>query len=89
MTNQYPRETVEFQPVTVTVDGVAVTTGVQFAIVNREAGTRPTTWTAAVALSGEIGVMITGLTPGFWEVYAQITSTPETPVIDCGYIQVV
>ena len=78
----FPRETVEFQPVTVTVDGVAVTTGVKFAVVTD--GARPTTWTDAVTLSGRIGVMVQGLATGNWRVFAQVTSSPEVPVIDCG-----
>lgn len=84
MSNTYPRETVEFQPVTVTVDAVAVTTGVTFALVAD--GTRPVTFNTATALGGKIGVMLTGLAPGSWRIYAKVTSAPETPVIDCGVI---
>lgn len=80
--NTYPRESVEFQPVTVTVDGVTVTSGVEFAVT--EPGTRPTVWAAAVTLSGKIGVMVEGFNPGNWHVWARITSTPEIPVVDCG-----
>ena len=82
----YPRETIEFQPVTVTVDGVAVTTGVEFCVVS--AGARPGTWAAPTTIGGKIGVMITGLAPGMYEVWAQITSNPEIPVIDCGTFSV-
>lgn len=81
-TNSYPRETVEFQPIVITKDGVPVTTGVVTAIVAH--GTRPTTWTAATVLGLEIGVMISGLTPGTYDVYAKITDSPEIPVMDCG-----
>lgn len=82
----YPRETVEFQAVTVTVDGVAVTTGVTFAIVPD--GTRPTIFTAATTLGGKIGVMVSGFTPGNFRVFAKVASSPETPVIDCGIFTV-
>jgi hypothetical protein len=86
MSTDYPRETIEFQPVTVTVDGVAVTTGVQLCTVPN--GSRPTGWAAPTALSGKIGVMVTGLAPGLYGIWAQITSSPEIPVINCGTISV-
>lgn len=84
--NIYPRETVEFQPVAVTVDGAPVLTGVTFAVVVD--GTRPVTFTAATALAGKIGVMVTGMATGHWRVFAKVASSPETPVIDCGYFNV-
>lgn len=84
--NTYPRETVEFQSVTVTVDGVIVTSGVQFAVA--PAGTRPVNWANPATLNNEIGVMVENLTPGRWHVWAQISSTPETPVVDCGEFDV-
>lgn len=86
MSTDYPRETVEFQPVTVTVDGTAVTTGVTFAVV--AFGTRPVTFAAPTTLGERIGVMVTGLTPGIWQVFAKIVSSPETPVVDCGHFTV-
>lgn len=82
----YPRETVEFIPVTVTVDGVSVTNGVDFAVVKD--GERPTTWSTPTTLSGKIGVLISGLTTGQWDIYARVAASPETPVIKCGFIVV-
>ena len=87
MTNSYPRETVEFQPVTVTINGTAVTTGVTLAVVT--AGSRPVTFSTPTTIGPNIGVMVTGLTPGAWEVYAKVASSPEIPVILCGWFQVV
>ena len=84
--NLYPRETVEFQPVTVLVDDVAVTTGVEFCVA--ASGSRPVTWIAPVTLSSRIGVMVEDLTPGDWTVWARVTSSPELPVIDCGFFTV-
>lgn len=84
--NTYPRETTEFQPVTVRVDSVTVTTGIQFAITARS--TRPTTWTDAVLLGGKTGVMITGLAVGLYRIWAKVTSSPETPVLDCGLLEI-
>lgn len=86
MTNAYPRESVEFQPVTVTRDGVVITSGLSFAIVPD--GDRPVTFTAAEILGGETGVMIQGLERGTYRIFAKITSAPEVPVIDCGYFYI-
>lgn len=86
MVNAYPRESVEFQPVTVTRDGIAVTTGLSFAIVAD--GTRPTTFTAATILGGKAGVMVSGLARGTYRIFAQLDASPEIPVIDCGYFYI-
>jgi hypothetical protein len=80
--NSYPRETVEFLPVTVTVNGVVTTTGVTFADV--PSGTRPVTFTTPTTLSGRIGVMVQGYPPGARDIYAKVASNPEVPVIYCG-----
>lgn len=86
MTNSYPRETVQFQPVIVTNNGLPVLSGVQFADVPD--GSRPLVWAAAVVLSGQVGVMVAGYPAGRRHVYAQVTANPETPVIDCGVYMV-
>lgn len=80
--NNYPRETVEFQPVTVTVNGAAVTTGVTFADV--PSGTRPATFTTPTTLTGRIGVMVQGYPVGVRDIWAKVTANPETPIIYCG-----
>jgi hypothetical protein len=86
LVNAYPRESVEFQPVTVTRDGIAVTTGLSFAIVAD--GARPTTFTAATILGGKAGVMVSGLARGTYRIFAQLDASPEVPVIDCGYFYI-
>ena len=86
MNTDYARETTEFQPVTVTVDGVSVTTGVTFAVV--PSSVRPTVWVAPTTLAGKIGVMVTGMAIGIYDVWAKIASAPETPVIYCGMFRV-
>jgi hypothetical protein len=78
----FPRETIEFLPITVTIDGVAVLTGVSFAKTTGAA--RPTTWVAAYSLDGKIGILLSGETAGTYHVYAKIVDAPETPVIECG-----
>ena len=85
----FQRETLEFLPVTVTVNGTAVTANVEFAIC--DLSERPSTFGSAVTLSGDIGVMVDGtaLGPGTFRVFAQINSSPEVPVIDCGSFRVI
>jgi hypothetical protein len=83
MTNTYPRETVEFQAVTVTVNGQVVTDDVEFSITERDV--RPTVWDVAVVNGSEIGFMVEGFDPGVWKVWARVTSAPEVPVVDCGF----
>lgn len=89
--DSYPRETVEFVPVTITVDGVAVTSGVQFCVIPAYDGDRPTVWSAATVLGNRIGFMTNTLTatkfPATFRVWAQVTDSPEVPVIDCGTLQ--
>lgn len=75
-TPTFPRETVEYLPLTTQVDGEDTDT-YQVAVVPRN--TRPTAWSAAPYL-------ITGLTPGTYHVYVRVSDTPETPVVDVGPI---
>lgn len=81
-----PRETVEYIPVEVTVNGVVTTTGVDFAVVAD--GARPSAWSAAVVLNSATYVLITGLSAGQYRIWARVSAAPETPVIECGYITV-
>lgn len=82
MSNRYPRETIEFIPVTVTVDGTPVTTGVMFSVTDW--GVRPTIWTEPISLGDRIGVMTVTQPPGSYQIWAKVTDSPETPVILCG-----
>ncbi len=82
MINVFPRESAEFQPILITRDGVLMTTGVAYAVTAVTA--RPTTFTTATTLGSEIGFIVTGLSVGTYKVWAQITDSPEIPVIDCG-----
>lgn len=84
MTNIYPRESVEFQPILVTVDGETITANVETQIALPGARPVESAWIPAVLLYGEIGLMIEGLNPGTYEVWARVSDSPEIPVIDCG-----
>lgn len=82
------RESIEFIPVTVTVDDVVTQTGVTLAIL--AIGTRPTAFTARYELEGEIGILVNGPTlgPGTFTVWYKITDSPEIPVGQAGNILV-
>lgn len=85
----YERETVEFQPAQVTLNGVPVTSGVQFAVV--PLGNRPalTDWHAAAVDGALIGVMVAGYAPGDYEVFGQVPAAqPGPPVVKCGAFHV-
>ena len=79
---KFQRESIEFCPVSITVNGTAVTTGVTFNIAS--SGDRPGTFGTAVTLGTAIGVMVTSLSPGGYAVWAKVVSSPETPVLNCG-----
>jgi hypothetical protein len=78
----FQRETQEFLPVAVTVNGTAVTSNVEFDIV--ASGDRPLTFGSAVTLGTAIGVMVENLSAGGYEVFAKVSSSPEIPVLSCG-----
>ena len=76
----FPRETVEFLPITLTVIDADTGEPVEdpaYSVAVVEHGERPTTWTAAPYL-------ITGLTPNTYDAYARVIDTPETPVTLIG-----
>ena len=86
MANLYERESVEFQPVDVKLAGVSITESVSFSIVPD--GDRPVTFVPAGVYGGKAGVMIQGLGPGTYRIFAKVNNSPEVPVIDCGYFYV-
>ena len=86
----FQRETVEFLPVTVLVNGTVTSDPVEFSIT--DVNSRPSAWGAAVTIGTDIGVMVNGTAlggPGTFNVYARVTSSPETPVVDCGTFRIV
>jgi len=83
----YPKETKEFQPIRVRVDGADVLTGVEVAVV--APSVRPTTWVAPVTMdNGQLAVLIDGMAPGSWNVWAKVTTADEAAVIYCGSFKV-
>lgn len=73
-------ETVEFVPVTVTVGGAAVTAGIEFAVLPEDGRPEEADWSPVDILEGVSGVLISGLTPGYYWVWVRVTAAPETPV---------
>ena len=86
----FQRETLEFQPINVWVNGSAVTTNVTAAIV--ELGVRPTTFGTVTTIGTAIGVMVNGTAlggVGTYEVYVKVTDSPEVPVLNAGTFRIV
>lgn len=82
-----PRESVEYVRLSMEVDGVPVTTGVEVAITAQ--GQRPETWTTAADVDGPvvlIGVDPYDLAPGSWTVWGRYTDAPEIPVTRLGVL---
>jgi len=78
-----PRESIEFVETTVTVNGVAVVTGVTIAVVAR--GVRPTVFVAPTTLNGKIGYLTPVVAlPAEFDIWAKVVSAPETPVVSLG-----
>jgi hypothetical protein len=87
--NDYPRETNEPQQVVVLDGTTPVTVGVKIAMTDYH--TRPTVWDDPVILDdGSMGVLVDGLSPGVWRVWAKVTGLVGDiePVVDCGYFTV-
>lgn len=83
----YPQETKEYQPIKVFVDGIEVFENVDVAIV--PTNTRPTVWSPAIVLdSGHLAVLVDGLDPDIWNVWARVTTDDEIAVIYCGNFRV-
>jgi hypothetical protein len=75
----YPRESVEFHEIPLLNDGDLIDP-TSVAISTWEA--RPTTWVSPVTVDGLKGIMVSGLTPGFYRTWARVVDNPETPVVE-------
>ena len=87
MSITFERESVEFQPVVVTRDGVVITSGIATCIA--QLGVRPTTFIPSVTVGTQVGCMVSGLTVGSYNVWVQITDSPEIPVKNAGSFTIV
>lgn len=84
MVLRVPKETREFNEVTVTLDGTARTAGVELAIIPDDATSRPTAWSAPTVRGTKIGIMIQDLAPGSYRVFARITDAGDQLVRNVG-----
>lgn len=86
----YPKETKEFQPFQVELNGVVVTEGVKVAVIRP--ATRPVAldWDDPVVLTtGGLAVLINALDVGSWNVWAQVTAGDEVVVMLCGDFKII
>lgn len=85
-----PRESVEFLPVSVLVDGEPPDPAdVEIAVVSERDRPADDDWSAAFVLEGRTGVIIDGLDPARYRVWVKvINSYPETPVLAAGLLTV-
>lgn len=87
--NEFPRETNEPQPFTVTVNDRPVTDPTQVQIATTTNRARPTSWSAPVLLDdGRLAIPVNGLLPGVVTAWAKPTDTPWAPVIELGQFRV-
>lgn len=94
MTNVYPLGSIEFQPILVTRDNVVITSGVSFAVIALNTAPASADWFSATVLptaaypSGATGFLTGSYAAGTWAVWAKISDSPETPIINCGTFQI-
>lgn len=79
------RESVELLEVAVIVDGETVT---GFDVCVTPSRGRPETWEQPLTIEGKTGVLIRGLAPGRYRVWARVVDNPEIPVISVGYFAI-
>lgn len=86
MSNVYERETNEFQPIVVVVDGVTLTTvtGLNFSIT--DLSTRPSVWIAAELYGGAVGLWVTGMSVGTYQVWWKYVIGSETIIRRSGQL---
>lgn len=77
---KFPRETREFFPVNVRLNGTVITTGVEFSATPY--GSRAHNFMPAAMLEGKTGIMIENMEPGNYRVWARVTTVSETPVME-------
>lgn len=87
MSNTYYKESVEFQEVFVTVDGSPAW---DFDVAIVPSTTRPDDeWSAAYALQGKRGVLVSDLPIGDYGIWVRVTDSPERPVTFAGRVSII
>ncbi|HEY0249723.1 MAG TPA: hypothetical protein VGC45_15840 [Gryllotalpicola sp.] len=89
MTLAYPRGSIELVPITVLLNGVLISDGVELAVVPVGTPLPITSWAPLDHAGEAVGRLLTGdETPGGYLVYARVTDTPEKPIIRAGSISI-
>jgi hypothetical protein len=83
----FERETREFQPIFVTVAGLAPSWDDVFIGLALN-GSRPTAWTAVSIKDDEPGFWVDGMAPGLYEVLLRVLTETDEPVRKIGYITI-
>jgi hypothetical protein len=86
VTASYWHGTKVYLPINVELNEVPVTANVTVCVAL--AGVDPVTFVTPDLVSGALFYMIQGLTPGFYKVWAKVTSSPEIPVFELGEFRV-
>ncbi len=81
----YLKESVEFQEIAVTLDGVPETA---FEVCMVPYGQRPATWEPATVVSGKAGIMIQDQEKGEYSIFVRVQGNPETPVLNAGLVTI-
>lgn len=86
----YERETKVLYPILATRDGIPTTGSVEYAILPKaqRPEDNPTAWVPPATLEGKSGIMLESLTPGFYRIWARITTTAEAPVYVVDTIEI-
>lgn len=86
----YYVETVDFQPLSILVGGVAVTDATTIETLVIGEAERPgvsASWAPAVALGGQIGFMVEGFSAGIYSVWTRTADDPVFSVEPAGQIE--
>jgi hypothetical protein len=81
----YPRESVEFHEIPLLNDGDPIAP--ELVAISTWEG-RPTTWNSPTVVDGKNGLIVSGLTPGFYRTWAKIVDNPESPVVESESIRI-
>lgn len=86
MSNVYERETNEFQPIVVVVDGVTLTAVTNLSFSITDLSTRPSVWIAAELYGSDVGLWVTDMEVGTYQVWWKYIVGSETIIRRSGQL---
>jgi hypothetical protein len=86
VSNVYERESNEFQPIVVVVDGVTLTAVTNLSFSVTDLVTRPTVWIAAELYGGAVGLWVVGMAAGTYQVWWKYVTGSETIIRRAGQL---